>query len=140
MRILSIDYGKKRSGFALSDPTGRFARPLSVVETSDIESLLKEVLELVRKWDVSRIVVGLPLRLDGSRGKEVGETLRLVERLRERLHLPVETWDERLSTVRAEAALREGKLSRAKRKRKVDMVAAQMILQAYLDRIGKEES
>jgi len=138
MRILAIDYGKKRSGFALSDPTGHFAQPLSVVEAPDTKSLIQEVLELVHKWNVTKVVVGLPLSLDGSEGKAARETLQLVRCLREKLSLPVETWDERLSTLRAESALRESSLSRAKRKRKVDKVAAQMILQGYLDRAGRE--
>jgi putative Holliday junction resolvase len=130
-RVLGIDYGEKRIGLALSDPTGSLARALEVVEGEDA---LWGVLErLGRDEDVDRIVLGLPRNMDGSVGRKAREVMEFKERLERRAGLPVETWDERLTTVEAERYLRAGGIGPRKRGRRVDKVAAQILLQSFLD-------
>lgn len=133
-RVLAVDYGRRRLGLALSDPLGWTAQPLAVVPRRDPEADLKRIAEVCRAHGVARVVVGLPVRLHGAPGPEAEEALRFAERLRARLGLPVETWDERLTTREAERRLVEADLSRARRRARVDAVAAALILQGYLDR------
>ena len=131
-RVLGIDHGTKRIGLALIDSGQVLASPLGVV---DGETALYEELErLLAREPIERLVVGLPLNMDGTLGPKAKEVLAFKKRLEERCGLPVDTADERLSTVQAEAALREAGLSLAQRARRVDKVAAQIILQSYLDR------
>ena len=131
-RVLGVDYGSKRIGLALSDLSGLIARPLAVVDgEAELFTLLPR---LVEEEEVETVVIGLPRNMDGSLGPKAREVLEFKARLEERTDLPVETWDERLTTVQAERALRDGGLSRGKRGRRVDKVAAQILLQSYLDR------
>ena len=136
-RIIAIDYGKKRTGLAISDPTGIFAQPIGVIETQDIRNVAAQVKKIVRERNATKVVVGMPFRLNGTTGESAKTAFQLAALLEKEAGLPVETWDERLTTVRAESALRESGQSRAKRKKKVDAVAAQLILQSYLDRINR---
>lgn len=136
-RILGIDFGEKRIGLALSDPSETFARPLRLLENSkELGSALKD---LIGKEEVVRVVVGLPLNMDGSAGPKARQALQFKEWLGKLCGLPIETWDERLTTVQAEKALRQGGLSAGKRAREVDKVAAQILLQSYLDCRGKDK-
>lgn len=131
-RILSLDVGEKRVGVALSDPTGTFASPLVVLDAV-ASGLMKEIAALCRAHDVDRVVIGLPLRLDGSEGPAAAKARAFAGKLGGSLSLPIEFWDERLSTVTAERCLIEGGTRRADRKALVDKVAAQIVLQHYLD-------
>jgi putative Holliday junction resolvase len=139
-RILGIDHGVKRVGLALSDPSHTIARPLRVVAGE--AALFQELPRLLRDEEVERIVLGLPLNMDGSIGPKAMELLAFKERLERRLvealggegAVAVETWDERLTTLQAEGALRSGGLSARERRERVDKVAAQILLQSYLDR------
>lgn len=99
--MLALDYGAARTGVAVSDPTGTLARPLCVVERAASEAGLARLAELVRDEQAERVVVGLPLTLRGERGAQVGETERFLEALREVLDVPVDTFDERFTTVLA---------------------------------------
>jgi putative Holliday junction resolvase len=140
-RILGLDYGQKRTGIAISDSSHSFASPRSVIEGEP--ALLKEVARLVEAEDIVRIVLGLPLNMNGTAGPKAAEVLAFKARLERAVTIPVETWDERLSTVQADLALREGGMSDRKRGLHVDKVAAQIILQSYLDRqrrIKEEEA
>ena len=101
MRVLALDYGSARTGVALSDPTGTVARPLGVVERAASPEGLDRVAELADREAVERIVVGLPVTLRGERGAQAAETERFVAALRERVAVPVETFDERFTTVLA---------------------------------------
>ncbi len=131
-RILGIDYGTKRIGLALSDEGQVLASPLPVVHGES--ALHRELEQLCADESVERLVVGLPLNMNGTIGPKAKEVLAFKERLEKRFGLPVDTSDERLSTIQAEAALREAGLSFHKRAQKIDKVAAQILLQAYLDR------
>ena len=130
-RILGIDHGDARIGVALSDPTAMLASPLCVI--ANTKTALDEIEALVREHGVVRIVVGLPRNMNGSYGPAADKVRAFIDTLRERTGLPVFEWDERLSTVSAHNALREAGLDGKKRKGVVDKVAAQIILQNYLD-------
>ena len=98
MKVLALDYGSARTGAAVSDPTGTVARPLEVIEGAATESGVARIVELARREDVERIVVGLPVTLRGEHGLQAEETERFVESLRAAMELPVETFDERFTT------------------------------------------
>ena len=104
MKVLALDFGRARTGVAVSDPTGTIARPLSVIEGAATEAGLRELAELVAAQGVERVVVGLPLTLRGERGEQAVETERFVEALVARLEVPVVTFDERFTTDLAEQA------------------------------------
>jgi putative Holliday junction resolvase len=133
MRILGLDLGERRVGVALSDPGGTIAQPLEQFEPRGRRHLVETVAGIVEKTRAERVVVGLPTRLDGTAGKQARRTEATVEAMRAGLGVPVAVWDERFTTRRAESALREAGLGPKGRKAKRDMVAATLILQAYLD-------
>jgi putative Holliday junction resolvase len=130
--ILAIDFGSARIGVAISDELQLLAHPLETIATN--ERSVARLAEIVRERKVDHVVVGIPRQLSGKIGGAANEALRFVEKLRAILSCPIVTWDERLTTVAAHRALREaGKKTRATR-HYIDQVAAQMILQGYLDR------
>ncbi len=134
MRIMGIDYGERRMGMAISDPLGITAQGLPTIERTHLDEDIKKIVQLIRENDVSEVVVGLPKHMNNSLGEKAQAVLAFIELLKKFINVPIFTLDERLSTVRAERALLEGNLSRKKRKVRVDMVAAQLILQDYLAR------
>jgi putative pre-16S rRNA nuclease len=142
VRILALDVGTKRIGLAISDPLGLTAQGLGVLERKDWDRDLARLQEIARPYQVQEILVGLPRHMDGRPGEMVEEILALAQALGEALGARVATWDERLSTVEAERVLIQADLSRKKRRRVVDKVAASLILQAYLDgrQTGDRES
>jgi len=133
MRVLGVDYGTKRIGLALSDPEGIIASPMKALEVKDLPSAAEEIAVIAKERDVNTIVIGLPRNMDGTLGEKAQEALAFLDMLLERTHLVVVPWDERLSSAFAERALRETHMSKKKRKKRVDMIAAQVILQGYLD-------
>lgn len=137
IRILALDVGQKRIGVAVSDPLGLTAQGLEVLERKGWEADLARLLEIARRYQVQRILVGLPRHMDGRPGAQVPEILQLAQALGEALGVPVTTWDERLSTREAERVLIAADVSRRRRRRVVDKMAAVLILQAYLDQIGQ---
>ncbi len=134
MRILGIDYGVRRIGLALSDPDGILASPLPVYVRADLRSDIDHVAQLVHEHEVGRIVIGLPLNMDGTIGDMADEVAVFADRLRERLKVPVVTFDERLTSEEAERVLIQADISRKKRKEIKDSLAAVLILQGYLER------
>jgi putative Holliday junction resolvase len=134
VRILAIDPGSKRVGLALSDPTATIAQALATVPAEPAGTLPARLAQIARSHQAARIVVGLPRRLDGSRGPEAMAAQDLADAVRKESGLPVEMVDERLSTVAAERALIAAGVRREKRRLSVDGVAATLILQAHLDR------
>ena len=130
--ILALDFGRARIGVAISDELQLLAHPVETILAN--ERATSRVVELVRERNVEHVVVGIPKRMNGQIGTAATEALEFVERLRAVLPCPVVTWDERLATVAAHRALRDaGKKTRHTRGY-IDQVAAQMILQSYLDR------
>jgi putative holliday junction resolvase len=139
-RVLGIDAGERRVGLALSDELRMLARPLRVLyRDRGLAPVLDELQALARAEGVGQVVVGWPLNADGSAGRQAARAAafaRLVERV---LGLPVELWDERLSTQEAQARLRaQGGRARARARSEVDAVAAAVILQDYLDAHGRQ--
>lgn len=131
--ILGVDYGSRRLGFAVSDAMGMMALPLEVREVHDPGEAVQAVCQLCASRPIAKIVVGLPLNMDGTEGPAVEKVRAFVEQLAEAVTIPIETYDERLSTVSAERILLEADTSRKKRKKVIDKLAAQIFLQAYLD-------
>ncbi len=130
---MALDVGEARVGVAISDALGFSAQPIATIRRAGIARDLTKVADLARQHEVTTIVVGLPLRLDGEAGPAAASILRFVERLQRKVGIPVVTFDERFSTVQAERALLEGNVSRRRRRDAVDRIAAAIILQAYLD-------
>lgn len=131
-RILGLDFGRARIGVAISDELQMLAHPLETIPAN--EEPASRVAEIVREKQVDHVVAGIPRQMNGQIGTAATEVLEFVEKLRAILPCPVVTWDERLTTVAAHRALRDaGKKTRHTRAY-VDQVAAQMILQSYLDR------
>jgi len=133
MRILGLDYGERRIGVAISDPTGITGQPLTVIDKRDPGSDIKNISDLIDEYGVDEVVVGLPISLSGEIGPQARAVLQFVEELKVELKVPVKTWDERLTTLAAGRALNESDVKRKRRKEVVDKVAAAIILQGYLD-------
>ena len=134
MRTVGLDLGQRRIGVAVSDSEGRVATPHSVLERSgDVGADHVAVATIVRDVGAGRVVVGVPRSLDGSTGPAARAVLDEVARLADRVGVPVETHDERLTTVTAERSLRAGGVGRRRRRQVVDQVAATVILQSWLD-------
>jgi putative holliday junction resolvase len=131
-RILGLDFGRARIGVAISDELQMLAHPLETIPAN--QEPASRIAEIVREKQVDHVVAGIPRQMNGQIGTAATEVLEFVEKLRAILPCPVITWDERLTTVAAHRALRDaGKKTRDTRGY-VDQVAAQMILQTYLDR------
>jgi putative Holliday junction resolvase len=134
LRAVGVDVGAKRIGIALSDSAGTVATPWTKVDRCGDEALdHRRIRDLVLEAEAEVVVVGLPLSLDGSVGPAAEGVLAEVERLRVVVGVPVETYDERLTTVTAERALREQGVTGRRRRQVVDQVAASVLLQAWLD-------
>ncbi len=136
MRALGVDFGKKRIGMAVSDPTNTVATPLETLRRrANKRPPLRKMEEVARKFAVDHLVMGLPLGLDGKENDWCAETRTVGSKLAERLGVEISFVDERLTSVRAERTVRSLGLPKRKRERKglVDAAAAQLILQAWLD-------
>jgi len=152
--ILAVDYGRARMGLAIADAGAGIAQPLSTLERINRNEDMRRLREFAREHHVKHIVVGLPLRLDGTRGEMAEEAERFANRVRKQIGVPVELVDERLTTWEAERLLEEvegrfihdekaGRGKKAKNTRAkltVDSVAAAVILKEYLDRQGQAKA
>jgi putative Holliday junction resolvase len=134
VRTIAIDPGTKRVGVAVSDPTGTIAQALTTLQAEPRDTLVARLAQIATDQEATRIVVGLPRRLDGSYGPEAKSARELADGLRKASSLPVEMVDERMTTVAAERSLVAGGMRRAKRRLTVDRVAATLLLQSHLDR------
>ncbi|MDQ1425401.1 MAG: putative pre6S rRNA nuclease [Acidimicrobiaceae bacterium] len=134
MRVLGIDLGTKRIGVAVSDRSGTIASPLTVVMRSgDLERDHQRLRALVVEEEAERVIVGLPLSLDGGMGPAAVAAAAEADAMASVVGVPVETFDERLTTVTAESVLREQRIRPAARRRVIDKVAAAVMLQTWLD-------
>ncbi|MBM4278131.1 MAG: Holliday junction resolvase RuvX [Deltaproteobacteria bacterium] len=142
MRIMGLDVGSKTIGVAISDELGITAQGLKTIRRKTMTDDLRELDTIISQFQIEKIVVGLPKNMDGSLGKQAEFVLGWIEDFKNKIHLPVETWDERLSTVEASKTLLKADLSRKKRKGVIDKLAAVLILQGYLQQIRsrKDES
>ena len=136
MRILALDHGTKRIGIAVSDELKMIAQPLEFVAAEPFADVLARIKELISDKQVVLVLVGLPRNMDGSYGPAALRTRAFVAALRGALTVPIETWDERLTTAQATRVLIEGNVRRQKRKERVDKMAAAILLQSYLDSLA----
>jgi len=133
-----MDIGSRTIGIAISDELGITAQGLKTIKRRSMEEDLKEISIIIAQFKIDRIVVGLPKNMDGTIGKQAELVLQWIKTAQEKINTPVETWDERLSTVEASKILLEADLSRKKRKGVIDKVAAVLILQGYLSQSRKQ--
>ncbi|MFW6028633.1 MAG: Holliday junction resolvase RuvX [Halanaerobiales bacterium] len=140
MRVLGLDYGARTIGVAVSDLMGWTAQGLEVIRRKneyDLKETMERLKELIDQFNVEKIIVGLPKNMNNTLGERAEKTLIFVNKLETTFELPVVTWDERLSTMFAERTLIEADVSRNKRKKVIDKMAAVFILQGFLDSINK---
>lgn len=138
---MGIDPGTKRIGIAITDSDRRLATPLQVVErTRDLAAHRRQIAALAAEWEVTLLVVGMPLSLDGSRGASAVAAQEEADALGDATGLPVETYDERFTTVTAERALAEAQVSGRDRRGRIDMSAAAVLLQAWLDHNSRRDA
>lgn len=141
MRLLGLDIGHSRIGIAISDETGTIAEPLTALKVGgSTEKALERIGALCSEHDVAALVVGMPFSLNGEdRGQSARMAREMGERLASRFGVEIVYWDERFSSIEAERALISGGVSRKKRQKLVDKVAASLILQSYLDRVTRDD-
>ncbi len=137
MRVLGLDYGSKTVGVAITDPLGLSAQPLETIvrkEENKLRRTLARLEEICRAYEVERIILGLPLNMDGSEGERAQMTRVFAEKLISRTQLPLEYEDERLTTMEAEEILREAGVPVKNRKQHLDQMAASLILRSWLEK------
>jgi putative Holliday junction resolvase len=140
MRTIGLDVGDKTIGVAVSDGLGITAQGITTIARRSLAKDLDALKRYIVEYEAGGIVVGLPKNMDGTLGPQAEKVITFVEKLKSAFSLPVELYDERLTTALVTKALIEGDVSRAKRKKVVDMLAAQVILQGYLDRKARQPS
>jgi len=138
-RYLGIDFGTRRIGVAVSDELGITAQPLPSLEPSSEQEAIRDIRGFIEQYGVLEVVVGLPKNMNGSIGPAAEAALAFARHLEEGGTTKVTMWDERLTSRAAERVLIEADMSRAKRKRRVDQVAAVLILQGFLDRYHRQQ-
>jgi putative Holliday junction resolvase len=133
MRILGLDYGSKRIGVAVCDELGMTAQGLATITRKNRRQTLEDIAGFIRTYNAEKIVIGYPIRLDGTEGIQCEKINKFASILESTFSLPVIKWDETLSTKEAEEILTRAKIARNKRRNIVDKLAASLILQGYLD-------
>lgn len=137
MRVLGLDIGDKTIGIAISDPLGYTAQGITTIRRKSEAMDMNELKKICEEYSVDTIVSGLPKNMNNTLGPQGEKVIKLCEIIKQNINVPIIMWDERLTTVAANRAMLEADLSRAKRKKIVDKVAATYILQGYLDSISK---
>jgi putative Holliday junction resolvase len=137
MRTMGLDIGTRNIGIAMSDELGITAQGLKTLRRKSTEEDLREIAAIVGQFEIDKIVVGLPKNMNGTLGEQAEIVLEWTKVLTDKIQLPVVTWDERLSTVGASKVLLQADLSRRKRKKVIDKLAAVLILQGYLDQSSR---
>ena len=133
MRILALDHGTKRVGVAVSDELKMIAQPLEFIPAEPFAAFLDRLKEIIREKEVELIVIGLPRNMNGSYGPAALKVREFIAVLKDKIAVPIQTQDERLTSVQAQRFLIQGGVRRAERKIKVDQTAAAILLQSYLD-------
>ncbi|MFW5985550.1 MAG: Holliday junction resolvase RuvX [Halanaerobiaceae bacterium] len=133
MRKMGLDIGDKRIGVAVSDALNITAQGKTVIVRKEHQKDLRQIEELIQKYNITEVVAGLPVNMDNTEGPQVDKVRNYVNFLKNNLEIPVVFWDERLTSLEAERVLIKADLSRAQRKKVIDQVAASLILQNYLD-------
>ncbi len=130
MRYLSIDYGTRRTGLAICDPSETFVSPLAVVDSR--KGILEKIINIIKTENIGAIVVGLPLNMDDSKGSQAQMSEKFAELLKKEIQLPIYLQDERLSSYAAEEKLAPAQFTRGKKKERLDAIAAAEILEVFL--------
>ncbi|MCM1258260.1 MAG: Holliday junction resolvase RuvX [Roseburia sp.] len=141
MRILGLDFGDHTVGVAVSDPLGITAQGVEIIRRKSpgkLRQTLARIESLVSSYRVEKIVLGYPKNMNGTEGERCEKTKEFKEMLKRRTGLPVELWDERLTTVAADKIMTESNISGERRKEYVDEIAAMLILQGYLERLSNQ--
>lgn len=135
MKIMGLDVGSKTIGVAISDALGWTAQGLKTIywEENDIHSADEELREIIKKHEIGKVIIGLPKNMNGTIGERGEASERFAEHIKKTHQLPIVLWDERLTTMAAERVLLAADMSRKKRKKVIDKMAATLILQGYLD-------
>jgi putative holliday junction resolvase len=133
MRWMGLDYGDKTIGVAVSDELGWTAQGLETIQRRKPENDMDRLEAIMKEYDVTEIIVGLPKNMNNTIGPRGEIAIAFSQDLQQRLNVPVHLWDERLTTVAATRTLLEADVSRKKRKQVIDKMAAQLILQGYMD-------
>jgi putative Holliday junction resolvase len=136
MRILAIDHGTVRMGVAISDELKMIALPLEVVPAVPFKGFVARIKELIREKEVEQIIVGMPRNMNGTYGPSAEKVRQFIIVLKEAVAVPIVAWDERLTSAQANRVLDEANISHEKRKHSVDMMAAGILLQSYLDSLA----
>ena len=143
MRIMGLDYGSKTVGVAVSDPLGLTAQGIEIVRRKSetkLRQTLARIEEIAKEYGVEKIVLGFPKHMNNDIGERAEKSLEFKEMLERRTGLPVVMWDERMTTVEADRTMMETGIRRENRKEYVDMIAAVLILQGYLDYLSNQQA
>ncbi len=132
-RIIGLDLGTKRIGVAISDESQAISFAAETINVIGIKASLSHIAGLVKRYDADRVIIGLPLNMNGTKGAQAEKALNFAKRLQPKIQAEVLTFDERLTTSQGERILISADMSRKKRKKHIDKLAAQIMLQAYLD-------
>ncbi len=142
MRIMGLDYGSKTVGVAVCDRLGLTAQALETIvrtEENKLRKTCQRIEALIKEYEIETIILGYPKNMDGTVGERAMKTQEFGEMLKRRTGLPVILWDERLTTVEADAILAESGVARSERKKVIDKIAAGIILQGYLDAVEAQQ-
>jgi putative Holliday junction resolvase len=139
-RIIGIDFGDKMLGIALSDTRRKIATPFKTLKSKRLKADANEIINIIEEFDVGALVIGMPYHMNGSEGERCQKTKNFIYSFLGLYDCPIVTWDERLSTKAAEASMLEGDMSRKKREKIIDRVAASYILQGALDCLSLYET
>ena len=133
-RIIGLDYGEARTGVAVSDLLGITAQGVTSIKHKSDKELLEKLSEIIKEYSPEKIIIGLPLNMNATKGPRVEKTLKFVEKLKDKFGIEIETVDERLTTVASHRTMTELGTNKNKKKNIVDMMSAVLILQMYLDK------
>lgn len=138
-RILALDHGTRRIGVAVSDELRIIAQPLEYIPAEPFADFVKRLKEILRDKEVEQILIGMPRNMDGSYGPAAQKVQEFIAALQGEISIPLKALDERLTTVQAQRSLLQANVRRSQRKQKVDMTAAAILLQSYLDARGMSQ-
>ena len=138
VRLMGLDIGSRTIGVAITDELRITAQALKTIRRKSKEEDFEEIIRIIDQFKIGKIVVGLPKNMNGTLGKQAEKVLQWIKAIREKVDLPIVTWDERFSTVEASRVLLEADLSRRKRKKTIDKLAAVIILQGYIEKVRNQ--
>jgi len=133
MNILSIDYGERRIGFAIGNSNRKIATPLSVIQNVSLDSVIENIIQVVKNYEIDSIIIGIPLNEDSTESMQATRVRDFCSKIKKKINLPIMGIDERFTSVNSEKLLLDLDMSRKKRKKYIDSIAATIILQSYFE-------